>query len=272
MAGWLPLAQPPLVDPATTAWVNAVNTLAGSSVVGNTNKGIVDTLIKALKADPSGNLFTSNDRLWLLALAGESTFEAQVDILNLVSWTSHGGFTLDSNGFAGNGSTGYLDTGFIPSTAGGNFTNTSASLSIAVFNPRTTTANVVHMGTNDAGLHPTTAALNSFSNQIIIGIGGPQASFVGTATSKGFGLGSAIPSTVDAYINGTQVNVTSQVPAALSRDAIFISADNNSGSPILLSTDQIVAAHIGGGMTATQALNFTTTVNNALASLGKNVF
>lgn len=273
-----PLALPsgPALDPATTAWVNAVNAAAGSSVVGATNKTIVDTLIKALKTDAIGNLFTSNDRLWLLALANESTFEAQVDILNLASWTSHGSFTLDANGFAGDGSSAFLDTGFIPSSAGGNFSVLSSSMSAAVLTNRTTFAsNICEMGTNaNAGGSPTFIGTDSTADTFyeLSGVGPVRSA---TPTIKGFQLASVTSSGATGaagYLNGSSLGTSSGAGASVAQDSIYIGALRLGASTIQFCADQIVSAHIGGGMNATQAANFTTIVNAALTSLGKNVF
>jgi hypothetical protein len=266
------------VDPATTLWVNAVNAAAGSSVVGATNKGIVDTLIKSLKTDPSGNLFTSNDRLWLLALADESAFEAQVDIISLVSWTSHGSFTLNANGFTGDGSTGFLDTGFIPSSAGGNFTASAASMSVAILTNRTASANVTAIGTNDSSSsHPTVIQANAFSSGTIYQLGGVSTTNAGAATAKGFSLVSQTAAigagALQGYLNGSSVaSVDPLGGVALSQDSIYIGALHFGAGILQATTDQIVAAHLGGAMSTTQTAHFTTTVNSALTSLGKNVF
>ena len=71
----------PAFDAATTAWVNAVVTAGGT--VSTSQKGYVDTLIKALK---TASVWTSLSRLWLLA--SENTYQAGIDIVGLNTYTN----------------------------------------------------------------------------------------------------------------------------------------------------------------------------------------
>ncbi len=99
------------LDPATTAWVNAV--IAAGGTVSGAQQGYVNTLITGLKAD--GNFLTS-DRLWLYG--SENTQQAGIDIINLATWTNHGQTFSANHGYTGDGATTYGDTGFIESTGG----------------------------------------------------------------------------------------------------------------------------------------------------------
>jgi hypothetical protein len=88
-------------------------------------------LMKNLK--PSG-LHTGSDSYRVFASDGAAKAFAMLDWKSpgTNTTTEHGTLTFSSEGFTGNGSTGYLDTHFNPATEGSNFTQNSGSLSIYV--------------------------------------------------------------------------------------------------------------------------------------------
>ncbi len=108
-------------DADAVAWAAAV--IAAGGTVSGTRKGLVDTLIKALK---SAGLWTKLDRLWLFA--AENQTAALIDLVARATATAVNspGFTVD-RGFNSDGSTSYVDTNYNPSTAGGNFALNAAS-------------------------------------------------------------------------------------------------------------------------------------------------
>src|ERR1700691_2986323 len=109
-------------DPAAKAGASAGVTAGGT--VSTTQKGYVNTLIVNLKTEYTTNYFTSCDRIWIHA--AENIQQGTIDLINLGTLTSHGTITFTANqGVAGNGTTGYYDTGF---TTGTNYTQNSATL------------------------------------------------------------------------------------------------------------------------------------------------
>ena len=109
------------IDSATQSWLNAVNTNGGP--VSINQRGYVDTLIKGLKAD---GIWTKLDRLWLFA--SENQAQALTDIVAdaLATAVNSPTFTADQ-GFTGNNSNAYINSGFDPS-AGVNYQQNSACL------------------------------------------------------------------------------------------------------------------------------------------------
>src|SRR5262245_27860031 len=97
------------LDASTTAWVSAV--VAAGGTVSAARQTIVDTLIRSLKAH---SLFSVHDRIWLLA--SENTQSALIDIVNLSSATNSGATFTADQGYAGNASSTFVDTGFAGST------------------------------------------------------------------------------------------------------------------------------------------------------------
>jgi hypothetical protein len=106
------------LDPATTAWVSAVTTAGGTVSSGQKTK--VNALIVNLKTEFTTNYFTSCDRIWIHA--SENTQQATIDLVNDAVATNHSATFTANQGFTGNGTSTYLDSGFNTSTSGINFT------------------------------------------------------------------------------------------------------------------------------------------------------
>lgn len=108
-------------DAATTAWVAAVISAGGT--VSTPRKGVVDDLIVGLKTD---GVWTKLDRLW--PFAAENAASALTDLVAdaSASAVSSPTFTTD-RGYAGNGSSAYIDSNFNAVTASSpNFTQNSS--------------------------------------------------------------------------------------------------------------------------------------------------
>ena len=257
-------------DSATTAWVNAV--IAAGGTVSSTQEGYVDTLIKGLKAD---GVWSSLDRLWLYA--GESSAQqAQIDIKSLASGTAHGGLTLGAAGYTGDGSTGYFDTNFNPTTAGGNFSASSASF--GVYDRTNNTSNGYggatvgqYDGSYDVSLYPWTGApqvsydLNDSNYSSYSG--------AGDTTTQGFWMVNLLSSTVYLDKNGSNLKSNASGSTGLINNDITVFALNSTSSGVIgFITDQLAASFIGGGLTPTQRTDLSSRLNAYMTALGINVF
>jgi hypothetical protein len=265
------LSKPPGFDAATTAWVAQVVTNGGN--VSGPRKTIVDTFIKCLKTN---SLFTVLDRYWLLA--GENVASAQTDMIGLTSWTANGTITFSANnGYTGDGTSGYLDTNFIPSTAGGHFGLNSASYGTYILTNRTATnGNQVTMGALNASSTYMEVNANN-SNVHSMGLSDGSASNVVPVATTARGsyivsrAGASGATTKNLYVNGALWGSVTAATTSLSTGSLFISGLNNGGTPGFFTSDQHAAAFIGGGMDATQSANFETCQNNMMTSLSINV-
>lgn len=258
------------VDPATTAWANAV--VGAGGAVSATQKGRVDTLIRAGKAH---GWFATLDRFWIHG--GESDAkQATIDIVNLGTLTIHGSLTLAAGGYTGDASTGYADTNFNPSTAGGNFAQNSALLATYIRNSRTTQQNWAALGnfiTNDTRL-------------MVLQAGGPggflysvneaAAAFDATQTQAqgSWSITRTASNLQSAYKNSSSsaFTTTSNASTALNNGNIFLFAFNNGGSPSAFSGDQHLASVIGGALTGAQAAQLQTDLNAYATAWGLNVY
>jgi hypothetical protein len=256
-------------DSATTAWVNAVVTAGGT--VGTSQKGFVDTLIKGLKTN---SLFSVLDRMWLLA--SENTFQAGIDIANLGTFTIHGSPTFTaSHGYAGDASAAFLDSGFVPSTAGGNFQQNSAH-----FGAYNMTNRTINQSYDNLGCQGTTSTWNieqyaydGAGSDILIN----ESNAVGEALTCPNAQGLVITSRTGASAGnirrngGAQTNSVTQASTALPDRSIYILARNVS-SANRLSADQLAVVFWGGGLTTGQSDTLAGLVNAYMTSLGTNVY
>lgn len=261
------------LDPATTAWVAAVVS-AGGTVSGG-RQTVVDTYLKCLKAAPNGNLFTTVlDRYWLLA--GEDAQSANVDMINLGTWTLHGGFSLaPSVGYTGNGSTGYGDSGYIPSSGGGHLTQNSATIGVQIQNNRTTGNSGYAFGSDDAGAFSkiinwlpldgsgnTFPRVNSSASTGTTGVATVRHSWTLTRTGA---------SVNTVYSDGTSLYTPNDTSTGVPTTSLFFGAlDFNSG-PFGFSTDQLSSFYFGGGMTTAQVADFEACQNAMMTLIGINV-
>jgi hypothetical protein len=266
------------LDPATTAWINAVVSDGGS--VSGTQQTRVNTLIVALKAasySGGGTLFAAIDRLWLYG--GESNaHQAKIDIIALASHTVNGSPTLAAGGYTGDAAAAFLNTGFNPSTAGGHFTQNSASIGSYNRTNRSTGQLYADFGAfgfaggNDARFFPcaggTPTALWELNQNVqdLPNNANSQGSWALSRT--GAGAGGAV-----VYKNGntTPVFTGGQISQTVPNGNFFVLADNNNGSAGGFSGDQLAAFWIAGGFTSTDVSNFETALNAYMNSWGISI-
>jgi hypothetical protein len=261
----------PSFDSATTAWEAAVVTAGGT--VSGTQKTRVDTLIKALKAH---SLWTVQDRIWLFA--SENVQQATIDIVNLATATNSGATHTASQGYAGNASSTFVDTGFGASVNGVNYTRNSASYSVYVRTSRTTAANKAALAfRDDAGSGAVSRILpHAAGNVIIAVINGTGFAQTADSNAQGFYTVSRTASTTtEVYKNSSSTSIFSDATAstALVSTTFYVGAEHLSGGGnTFFSDDQIAIVAFGPGLSGANAAQFQTDVNAYMTSLGTNVY
>jgi hypothetical protein len=254
---------------ATTAF------LARTSGLSGTETAAYKALINGLVAD---GVFALLDALYIFATNTTTTAN-----LNLIS-TSFGltktgtvTFTADQ-GYTGDGSTGFLDTGYVPFTAGLNYSQNSASFGAYVRGGRTTANNALTvMGTQEGGvkwayLVPLTAASTAGAD-----INGETFPNFTLPSNTANGLVSVVRTSsgsTNAYKNASSTSLGTPTDGSdgLSTNSFYICAYNSDGPGGNFSTDQISAAYIGGGITGAQHLLLSNRINAFMTALGINVY
>lgn len=260
-------------DSATTAWIAAVVAAGGS--VSTTQKGYVDTLIKALKAN---GVFSIIDRIWLLG--SENTQQANIDIVNLGTWTYHGTPALSSQftanvGITGDNSTVFLDLNFNPATAGGNFALNSGTIGAYNLSNRTGNQPWVCVGGADGAAISVFFRPNNASGNFEFEINNNNfPSFVSGQAQGFWNVSRSSSANINVYKNGSAVSGSPFTDASFSvpSTGLYAFALDNNGATVNFSADQMSALIIGGGLTPTQNTNFQAAINAYMTSLGINVY
>lgn len=250
----------------------ATTFLARTSGLDATHQTAYTTMICGMVTDGT---WTKMDALYIFATNTTTTAN-----LNLKS-TSYGltqtgsvSFTADQ-GYTGDGSTGYLNTGFIPSTAGGNYTQNSASFGAYIRTSRTTGASYAAIATDVSNTGQ--ARWNPNYNSINANWQINDASFrdIANANAQGFwGLSRTASTTANLYKNssGTAFDSITNASTGLSASSFTILAENRSGGVVDFSADQLAAAFIGGGLSSAEWVNLQSRINAYMTTVGANVY
>lgn len=237
---------------------------------------VIDRTIRQLKQH---GIWQRLDVLWFPA-----AHSSQAGRLN---WKTPGTFTLTEvnsptftvdRGYAGNGTTSYLDTGFILATHSVQATATAACAGVYLNGGTTTPASgAVNLGVND------------FTNSTILPRGtssggtGMRGRINSTTTNDLSGtltspmglyvLDRPSNTTLNGYdegvLNGTVAQSSAALPVTYS---VYLGANNSLGpGPSNFSDNRIAAAFMGGSLTAAQHAALYRITQNHLASMGAAV-
>lgn len=252
--------------------------IARTSGLTNGQKTDYDTLICGLETDGIGCSNTL-DALYILGAP-----DATTSLLNLCgasfALVTHGTIPFVADrGYTGDGSTGYIDTQFIPSSASGFYVQDSAHVSCYDRTSRTSGSNTYLIGSANGAFTSVTAILPvSGGTNLAFGYinNGSAGSSLATTNAQGMWLVSRTGALAAAfYQNGSAVSTTAfGNSTGLPDSSILISALNFGGGPFggTFLSDQVFACAIGKGLSPTGAANETTRVNTYATSKGANVF
>lgn len=181
-------------------------------------------------------------------------------------------FSAD-HGYTGDGSTGFLDTGFTPSTAGGNWVLNSATIGAYILTNRTTNATNVALGSTDASGSTGFSYIQPLNTTFQYDLNGNTFPTVANGSARGHWLVTRTSSSlVTAYKNGASFGSSgSDTSTTLPNQTVLISALHDIGSIDDFSNDQVAAAYFGSGINATQAAAIDTRINGYMTALGINV-
>lgn len=230
----------------------------------DTRKGLINTAIVDLKA---AGVWDELDELWFFAAHAEQAgllgWKRYKDCLAVNAPT----FTTD-RGFAGDGTTSYLNTQFVPSTDGVNFTQNDASMMCYVRVGQA--ADRSDMGCYD-GTRWALIKGNNTTLRINLNATANQNTGTMSAIINLRGTRRASSTHIQGWVNGSQLGSdVAQASAGLSSRSIFIGGYNN-GTPAELSTRQYSAACLGAAMTTQQQADLFDIVEAFLDAIGAGV-
>lgn len=236
-------------------------------------KLLIDNLVKGLIDD---GIWAKLDCLYLTA-----AHEANSSLLNWINPGTHdltvvnllaAQFTVD-RGWTGNGVNGYLRTNYIPSIDGINLTLNSTS--IGAYCRLNIIENTTAIGArDDTPISNYLSLLPSIvGGDLYISNNDGTWGIVANADSRGFYINSRIAANVrNCYRNKANIISDVQASVRIMDKELFVLARNDNGTGVTyFSTNQIAAAFIGGGMTQTNANNFTDRLELFLDSIGAGI-
>ncbi len=255
-------------DPATRAWVNSVFGRSGVAVTA-TQAGYVDTLITGLKTD---GIWTKLDRMWLFAI--ENSTEALIDIVTSTAATVVGAPTFTANrGYTGvdqASPTAYLNSNYITSVNGVQYTQNSAHLSIwSVTNTASVNGGAcigVDDGVTSNGIYDTYIDGNCYfrcNDAPQSGAAGVPPSMTGHFIANRTGASAS-----QGYRNGALFASPNQTSGALVASFMAVLAQNSSGGVALGTPQQIAMASLGAGLTGTDATNLYNRLRTYMTAVG----
>jgi hypothetical protein len=235
---------------------------AAGSTPDSTRRALINTTIKAAKLKA---FWAKLDFLY--------TFAAHADSCAVLNWksasytcskTSTPTFATD-RGYTGNGSTYRLSSGFNPSTAGGNWTQNSATIGAYV---RTTNVNdEVEVGGTSTVTYIKTRAGGAAQFKINCTTNAAVAS----ATAVGLSTLSRTSSNVSKYYKGASATYNGTESSTGIENTSICFLATGEASPVYHSTKQVALAFGGGGFTATDVSDFNTIfVTGYLTTIGAN--
>ena len=223
-------------------------------------------LIKPLVAN---GIWAQLDRLWVFATDSETSAatslvnptSTDITLVNSPTFTAF-------EGYAGNGTTSYIETNFNPSTDGSNYTQNSASMGSYT---RTDLAqNSIDIGVTDL-THVAYVAPYWLSgldtllkiNDDTVGTGSQTSSDGLTASVR------TASNDRGAWRDGVEILPGSAASTGVPNQEVYICAFGNNGTATSLSTRQISVVFIGSG--AVNQLNMYNVIQSYMTALGKQV-
>jgi hypothetical protein len=251
------------IDPDARAYIAAL-----TGTYSQTELDAIDAFFLALKA---ASIYTY-DRIFLLC--ADVVADVRIDMASATTVGINNGMTFTARqGLTGNGSSAYFDTGFNPATAGGNYTQNSASMSVY---GRTNNAIVGYdMGAQNSSTSRRAAITSRWSdnNQYsMINVNPPNNTLSASPGSTQLWTISRTASNLQTAYRGatsqaTQTGTSTLVP----NQNIWVGALNSGGVINAPTNRQYPLAMIGAGRSGSQMSDLDTAVTNLLTAFGANV-
>ncbi len=253
-------------DSSALTWASTVTTAGGTVSSGRLT--LVGNLIASLK---TAGVWEKLDRLWLLA--AENATSAAYDLvgLNQITLVNAPTFTID-RGYAGNGTTSYIDTNFDPNNGVNKYLLNDAHYG---FYNRTNQAatDAITMNSNNAladGVSEIDLKWSDGNLYCALNDNNFFAGAVAPADVRGIWTVTRTASNLVSIYQAGALFATSAIASINVSDYTFLvcAGRDGAGTVILPTTNQIGAAYMGGGLTAIEAAAFTTALQTYMTAIG----
>lgn len=238
------------------------------TVPDQNRKRVINNFIKRLKSDGIWGLL---DVMWIMASHSQQASRLNWKNPSIFTLTEVNGPTWTRDqGYTGNSTNMYLDTGWDASNNGINFTKNNSSF--GAYSRTDSLASGVLMGADNAStqgntINPNASATNRVNYRV------NSASNVGTinqSNTQGFYYGYRTDSTNNTSgKNGSNIQTLAQASVALNTLDFYVLARNNNGTAASFTSAEISMAFIGSG--SINFLLFFNAFESYMDELGKGV-
>jgi hypothetical protein len=260
----------------TTAFLARTSGLSGTET--QAYKDLINGLVADSHSD-GGSIFSHLDGLWIATTKDKTTFNLNL-IQNNYNLTESGStFTFVADDYVSPDDLfGYMTTGLVPSSFGGNFAQNSACLFAYQFNSRGSATATCVMATEDGS--------SSSLIQLNVSFGSPPNAFYDVnmqnfpayadAATQGFWLTTRVAASgagaVNFYKNGNTTPVATNTGASVSLPTNELKLMNGNSGSRGPAGDRFGAFGIGGRMSATDQQKISNRINAFMTAFGKNVY
>ena len=179
----------------------------------------------------------------------------------------NGGWTHSSNGATPNGTNGYADTKFIPSSS-----LSTSSAHFAKYNRTNDLVNFKLDGCSVTGVSPETFLQHNYTGaNAVIGDVTSLATYIPTDTRGLFNATRTSTNTFKVFRNTTNIGSNTTLITVLPNRSVYLGARNDVSGTAFYNTYQAAFASIGDGLTDTEAANLYTRVQAFQNSLNRAV-
>lgn len=233
----------------------------------STRQGYINTLVTSLK---TAGVWTLLDELWIMAAHDAQAARLGWKRYKNLTAVNSPTFTTD-RGYAGIAFSAYLNTNFVPSTDGVQFTQNDASL--GVYSRTDGYQSNFEAGVSDGTNRISIMLGNTTSEVGRVQLNQSLNSEVGRLTTP-TGLlvirrtGAAANG---ALQNGVIVKTQNLASSGLPTKTLFIAAFNNNGSATGQNTRQFAAAFVGAAMSEAQQLSLYNAIQTYMTAVGAQV-
>jgi hypothetical protein len=242
---------------------------ANTTITSDADKNAINTFYLGLKSD---GVYTKIKAMYLPIWGSASSSKWNLINNRTFDLTFATGMTFTSSGITSNGTTGYANTNFLPST---NLSSNSVHLNF--YSRSNIDAFTFDVGAKNGsfGGNPTLgiisrasgsmfsyANVNESTNRLI----NTNASSLGLHTMSRNGT-----TTVTHFRNATSLGSGVRTELIVVNFNLFICAQNTTGTPSLYSTRQCAFTSVGDGLSNAEVTNFYNRVNTLMTYFGINV-
>ncbi|MDP3740357.1 MAG: hypothetical protein Q8R02_23425 [Hyphomonadaceae bacterium] len=250
------------LDADALLWQKAV--VAAGGALSSSRLSLVSQTVRRLK---QGGVWANLDRLWLFA--AENSTQALIDLKARAVATAVNSPTFTaSRGFAGDGATAYIDTGFNPATAGGNYVRDDACEGAWVETAQTASASAHHYMSYDEAIYTYIRQTNTTAYSFGVNNAAGDTSYTFVTQTGAWHAQRTASNAYALYQNGVSVQTGALTSAAVSSRNFFVLAGNNGGAPYLPTDGRLSGAWLGKSLTVGQLAAFYAAMRAYMTAVG----